>query len=147
MKLLHCVRAASAAALLAAGAVSAQPALMMPRDATQRAWVQSVTKRLSTCFSALGPRRKFPEVAALPPQSEMVAGVLLPVSGVLVNDGYNYMLMLHGPSNAGYVIQVGGFAGSQTLFGPLPLDTECVVPTPPTAKSAGTHGVDVPGAK
>lgn len=100
----------------------------MPRDDATRAWVQAVTQRMSSCFTALGPRIKLPEISALPPQSEMIAGVLLPVSGTLVNDGYNYMLMFHGPSNMGYVIQVGGFAGSQTLFGPLKLDTECALP-------------------
>jgi hypothetical protein len=67
----------------------------------------------------------------------MIAGVLLPISGARVNDGYNYMLMFHGPSNSGYVVQLGGFAGSQTLFGPLRLDTECAVPAAPAAKS--TH--------
>ncbi len=119
-----------------ATAASAQPALFVPRDPAQRAWVEGVTKRMSTCFTALGPRVKFPEVATLPPQSEMIAGVLLPFTGMLVNDGYNYMLMLHGPSNSGYVVQVGGFAGSQILFGPLRLDTECPVPAPPAAKSS-----------
>ena len=137
MKSLHRHRLLAAVALMLATAASAQPALIMPRDAAQRVWVQAVTKRLSTCFTALGPRIKFPEVATLPPQSEMIAGVLLPVTGMVVNDGYNYMLMLHGPSNSGYVVQVGGFAGSQTLFGPLRLDTECTVPAPPAAKSPG----------
>jgi hypothetical protein len=113
----------------------AQPALIVPRDEAQRTWVQSATKRIGTCFTALGPRIKLPEVAALPPQSEMIAGVLLPISGMPVNDGYNYMLMIHGPSNSGYVVQLGGFAGSQTLFGPLRLDTECAVPAAPAAKS------------
>jgi len=119
------MRAAAFAATLLAMSAAAQPALVMPRDEPTRVWVQAVTKRFSTCFTALGPRIKFPEVGALPPQSEMIAGVLLPVSGMLVNDGYNYMLMVHGPSNSGYVVQLGGFAGSQTLFGPLRLDTEC----------------------
>lgn len=116
-------------------AAHAQPALIMPRDEAQRIWVQSATKRIGTCFTPLGPRSNFPEVAALPPQSEMIAGVLLPISGVPVNDGYNYMLMIHGPSNSGYVVQLGGFAGSQTLFGPLGLDTVCAVPAAPPAKA------------
>ena len=117
-------------------AAHAQPALIAPRDEAQRIWVQAATKRIGTCFTPLGPRSKFPEVAALPPQSEMIAGVLLPISGVPVNDGYNYMLMIHGPSNSGYVVQLGGFAGSQTLFGPLRLDTGCAVPEAPAPKSA-----------
>ncbi len=127
--------AALLATALLALAARAQPALIVPHGESERAWVQAVTKRMSTCFTALGPRIKLAEVAALPPQSEMIAGVLLPVSGMPVNDGYNYMLMIHGPSNAGYVVQVGGFAGSQTLFGPLRLDTECAVPSPPATKS------------
>jgi hypothetical protein len=122
--------------LAVAAAASAQPALIMPRDAAQRAWVEGVTKRMSSCFTALGPRMKFPEVASMPPSAEMIAGVLMPVTGMHVNDGYNYMLMLHGPSNAGYVVQLGGFAGRQTLFGPLRLDTECHVPAVPAAPAA-----------
>lgn len=117
-----------ATALLSLTAL-AQPALIAPRDEAQRTWVLSATKRIGTCFTALGPRIKLPEATTLPPQSEMIAGVLLPISGTRVNDGYNYMLMVHGPSNSGYVVQLGGFAGSQTLFGPLRLDTECAVPT------------------
>ena len=130
----------AAVGLVLVGAAGAQPALIMPRDATQRAWVEAVTKRMSTCFTALGPRIKFPEVTTLPPSSEMIAGVLLPVTGTLVNDGYNYILMLHGPSNSGYVVQVGGFAGRQTQFGPLRLDTECSVPASPAAPAAKSPG-------
>lgn len=117
-------------------AAHTQPALIAPRDEAQRTWVQAATRRIGTCFTALGPRIKFTEATTLPPQSEMIAGVLLPISGAPVNDGYNYMLMVHGPSNSGYVVQLGGFAGSQTLFGPLRLDTECAVPAAPPARSA-----------
>ena len=113
-------------------AAHAQPALIAPRDEAQRTWVLAATKRIGTCFTALGPRIKFPEASTLPPQSEMIAGVLLPISGMPVNDGYNYMLMIHGPSNSGYVVQLGGFAGSLALFGPLRLDTECAVPAAAT---------------
>jgi hypothetical protein len=136
MSAVHRCHLPAAIGLLIASSASAQPALIMPRDATQRAWVEAVTKRMSSCFTALGPRTKFPEVATLPPSAEMIAGVLMPVTGMLVNDGYNYMLMLHGPSNAGYVVQLGGFAGRQTLFGPLRLDIECNVPALPAAKSS-----------
>jgi hypothetical protein len=51
--------------------------------------------------------------------------VLLAASGPLVHDGYNYMLLIHGPSNAAYVVQLGGFAGSQTVFGPIALTATC----------------------
>jgi hypothetical protein len=114
-------------ALVASIGVSfaAMAQLVEPRTANERVLVESVSKSISSCFTTLGAKRRFPVVAAPPPTSELLAAVLLHASGPTVNDGYNYMLLLHAPSNAAFVVQLGGFAAEQTVYGPLPLDTRC----------------------
>jgi hypothetical protein len=99
--------------------------LVEPRTANERALVETVSKSISSCFTALGAKRGFRIVAAPPPTSELLAAVLLHASGPAVNDGYNYVLLLHAASNAAYVVQLGGFAAEQTVYGPLPFDTRC----------------------
>jgi hypothetical protein len=110
-------------AALACTAASAQ--LVAPRTANERALVDAVSQRLSSCFTTLGPAREFPVVSAMPPQGELLAAVLLHAGGPYVSDGYNYMLLLHGPSNSAFVVQQGGFASLRKIYGPLPLDTTC----------------------
>jgi hypothetical protein len=117
-----------ASVLLVATSLSCAAAhgqLVEPRTPNERALLQAVLKGMSSCFTALGPKRAFPTVASTPPQNELMANVLMGTSGPLVSDGYNYMLLLHGPSNAAFVVQLGGFAGSRTVYGPLPFTTQC----------------------
>ena len=130
-----------AAAALVCTVASAQ--LVEPRTANQRALVEDVSKGLSSCFTTLGPKRAFPVASATPPQSELLAAVLLPASGPRVSDGYNYMLLLHGPSNAAFVVQLGGFASLRKVYGPLPLNTRCTEPatqSPSQASAPKKHG-------
>jgi len=110
-------------ALLATG-VKAQNAIE-PRTANEKAFVESVQKRLAPCFTMLGVDSTMPVAAKLPPDKELLAAVQLRASGPLVHDGYNYMLFIHSPSNSAYVLQLGGFAGSRAIFGPIPLATTC----------------------
>src|SRR5436309_9752538 len=123
-----------AAAACFCSAAGAQ--LIEPRTANERALVEAVSKGMSSCFATLGPRREFRVAAAPPPQHELLAAVLLKASGPTVGDGYSYMLLLHGPSNAAYVVQLGGFASARTVYGPLPLDTQCSVAVPGAASQA-----------
>ena len=112
-------------AAVAFACTAARAQLVEPRTANERALVESVSKSLSSCFTPLGPRQAFPVVSAVPPQNELLAAVLLPASGPRVSDGYNYMLLLHGRSNAAFVVQQGGFASLRKVYGPLALTTEC----------------------
>ncbi len=134
-------RLSLAAAALVCTVASAQ--LVEPRTANERALVEGVSKALSSCFTPLGPKRAFPVASTTPPQSELLAAVLLHASGPNVRDGYNYMLLLHGPSNAAFVVQLGGFASLRKVYGPLPLDTVCTeaaAQTPSQASAASEHG-------
>ena len=130
-----------ATAALTCTVASAQ--LVEPRTANERALVEGVSKSFSSCFTALGPKRAFPVASATPPQNELLAAVLLPASGPRVSDGYNYMLLVHGPSNAAFVVQLGGFASLRKVYGPLPLNTLCTEHTAPVrsqASAASKHG-------
>ena len=127
-------RAALALAAVAGSAAVAQ--LVPPRTPNERALVRAVSRSMSSCFTALGPKRAFPVAPSTPPQSELLAAVLMGASGPRVSDGYNYMLLLPGPSNSAYVVQLGGFAGSHTVYGPLPLQTQCTESASPGASGA-----------
>ena len=130
-----------AATALVCTAASGQ--LVEPRTANERALVESVSKGLSSCFTTLGPKRAFPVASATPPQGELLAAVLLHASGSYVSDGYNYMLLLHGPSNSAFVVQLGGFASVRKVYGPLPLNTVCTehaAQGPSQASAASRHG-------
>jgi hypothetical protein len=128
--------ALAASAALLCSLASAQ--LLEPRTANERALVDAVAQRLSSCFASLGPTRDFPVAAAAPPHKELLAAVVLKASGPLVGDGYSYMLLVHGPSNAAYVVQHGGFAAQRTVYGPLPLDTRCSdSPARPASQASG----------
>ena len=111
------------AALSASGAAFAQ--LIEPHTANERALVEDVSRRMSTCLTTLGAKRQFPLAPARPPQGELLAAVLVHASGASVSDGYHYTLLLHGPTMTIFIVQTGGFAGVPTVFGPLPLDTHC----------------------
>jgi hypothetical protein len=112
-------------ALASSIAVSVRAQVIEPRTETERFFVESLKKRLSPCFTTLGVDRSIPVAATRPPDNELLAAVLLRASGPLVSDGYNYMLLIHGSSNSAFVVQFGGFAGLQTVFGPIPLATVC----------------------
>lgn len=99
--------------------------IIEPRNQNEKVFVESVAKRLSPCFTMMGVDRSMPVAAQRPADTEFLAAVPLRASGPLVHDGYNYMLLIHSPSNAAFVVQSGGFAGSQAVFGPISLATTC----------------------
>jgi hypothetical protein len=89
-----------------------------------KGWVESLAKRFAPCFTALGAQGQFPLADREPGEQGMVAQVSLPSSSA-VSDGYQHVLRVHGPSNAVFVVQSGGIAGSRLVYGPLPIDTQC----------------------
>src|SRR6516164_6281171 len=103
-----------AAAVVLCSVASAQ--VIEPRTANERVLVEAVSQRMSSCFTSLGPKRSFPVASQPPPQDELLAAVLLRASGTRVSDGYNYMLLLHGPSNSAFVVQLGGFATLRKIY-------------------------------
>ena len=112
-------------AVLAMGALRAQPATA-PAAAGEpaKAWAEALAKRFATCFSAVGTAQTFPVAQDLPDDGDIVAEADIPAVQT-VSDGYRHRLRVHGPSNSVYVVQTGGIAGRRTVFGPLPVDTDC----------------------
>jgi hypothetical protein len=87
-------------------------------------WAESLARRFATCFTPFGARPGFPVAAREPAPREVIAQAVLPASA-LVSDGYRHELRVHGPSNAVFIVQSGGLAGTRTVFGPLAVDTVC----------------------
>lgn len=89
-------------------------------------WAESLARRYASCFTAMGPveGQAFPTAAREPDPQRVVARADLPVDS-MVSDGYRHWLLVDGPGNAVYVVQVGGFAGTRTVYGPLPVDLSC----------------------
>jgi hypothetical protein len=87
-------------------------------------WAESLARRFATCFTAFGARPGFPVATREPDPREVIAQAVLPASA-LVSDGYRHELRVHGPSNAVFIVQTGGLAGTRTVFGPLPVATAC----------------------
>jgi len=106
-------------------AVPARPAASRPDDPAT-VWAESLARRYASCFTAMGPveGRVFPTAAREPDPQRVVARADLPVNS-MVSDGYRHRLLVDGPGNAVYVVQVGGFAGARTVYGPLPVDLSC----------------------
>jgi len=104
---------------------SANAQLKEPKGASDQALVAATAKRLLPCFTTTGVTQAFPETRDLPPEKNLVSVTLLGASGKSVSDGYTYWIAIESSRSYAYVRQVGGFAGSNKLYGPIPISTEC----------------------
>ena len=77
-------------------------------------------EQLRHLVSPTGVHQSWPVATKLPASLENELGLLLSDQGV-VSDGYNHWLLIDQSTTASYVVQRGGFAGSQTIYGPLPV--------------------------
>ncbi|MES2879398.1 MAG: hypothetical protein V4713_13365 [Pseudomonadota bacterium] len=87
-------------------------------------WLQGIAKRFAPCVGPFGVNARFPKINELPPYSEMLGFIVLSDPGI-VSDGYYQTLEIHGPSNTAFIVQSGGIAGTQTVYGPVPLSFQC----------------------
>ena len=89
-------------------------------------WLESLSKQLARCISPIGILGTPTEQASLPPQDEWVGSIEIKQSTTwIIQDGYRHTLVVHGPSNKGFIIQSGGLAGCQKVLGPFDLSTIC----------------------
>ena len=96
------------------------------RPAPIDSWLTSLSNKLAKCISPIGVLGSPTEQASLPPQSEWIGSVeLRPNTQWLVQDGYSHTLVVHGPSNKGFILQSGGIAGEQKVIGPFDLSAIC----------------------
>lgn len=68
----------------------------------------------------MGVRQPWPVASELPPHLATGFGELLSDAG-LVADGYMQTLHVDASALTAYVVQQGGFAGTRTVYGPLPV--------------------------
>jgi hypothetical protein len=87
-------------------------------------WLRDIAQRFAQCVGQFGVSDDFPVAQQLPPASEMLGTIVL-AKPVMVSDGYHQSLMVHGPSNSAFIVQSGGFAGYQTIYGPISLGFQC----------------------
>jgi len=60
---------------------------------------------------------------------------------LIVADGYSHWLLVHGVSGLIYIVQVGGFAGTQMIFGPFTAEVGCAdFPDRELIELGGTSG-------
>lgn len=85
-----------------------------------RASTHWLKQKFAKCVDALGPRVRMPTTAVKLSDAEIVARVELAGPGT-VSDGYHSALLLHGTTNAGYIVQTGGYARTHSVYEPLAL--------------------------
>ena len=104
--------------LLLAAALTASPPIHAASGARDTA--QCTADRLKRFVSPLGTNQVWPKAQELPVQLHGQMGTVLSEQGQVL-DGYRHVLHVEPAKNTAYVVQVGGFAGTMTVFGPLPV--------------------------
>ena len=99
--------------LLATTAVSAAPA-------DNQTAISCTADRLRPYVGPTGVHQSWPVATQLPTHLDGQLGLLLSGQGN-VDDGYTHWLLVDERSATSYVVQRGGFAGFQTIYGPLPV--------------------------
>ena len=98
-----------------------------PSEANQ-ALLACTADRLRPFVSPTGLRQSWPQVAELPSHFASELGLQLSDHSDYA-DGFSHWLLIDGATGTSYVVQRGGFAGTQTVYGPLPV-ASCT-PVPP----------------
>ena len=112
-----------AAVLLSSCAASAPPPrtfVMPPPLPPGHAWLVAL---FGECVSPVGPSRELPEAAEGPP---LDGAYLLKLSDAgIVMDGFSHWLAVEQSTELVYIVQRGGIAGTQTVFGPFRAEDGC----------------------
>jgi len=91
-----------------------------PSDADDLATCTS--HRLANFVGPLGVDQHWPTVESLPSDADLSKStVLADANNANIDDGFIVTLQVSGKTNSAYVISRGGFAGLQTIYGPLPV--------------------------
>jgi hypothetical protein len=81
----------------------------------------------AACVGALGPERALPIAEAAPEGPYGLGELILLSSPGVVLDGYYHWLGVQRVSGLVYIVQIGGIAGAQTVFGPFNLEQGCLM--------------------
>lgn len=121
------------AALLCSALLStnscAETMMKEPANSSDRQLTEKIIRNLSPCFQTVGVTQAaahaFPQVTALPPDSELVVVTAMPTTGPKISDSYHYTLAVHQSRQQVFIKQVGGIGGLQKVFGPITVDSQC----------------------
>ena len=81
---------------------------------------QCAISRLSPFVTPMGIQQSWPVIERLPRALERDFGVVFPQDAVIF-DGYQHSLVMDIERKSTFIIEVGGFAGTTRIYGPLPL--------------------------
>jgi hypothetical protein len=87
---------------------------------------EHLVARFADCVGVLGPVRDLPVAEAVHVEAEAVGEFILLSSPGFVSDGYYHWLRVQPVSGLVYIVQVGGIAGAQTVFGPFNAEHGCL---------------------
>jgi hypothetical protein len=104
---------------------AAQPTVLPP--AASEPYVECTAARLRPFVGPLGIHQSWPVAAALPEDLAQQLGHPLSDQGN-VEDGYSHWLLVSSSRREAFVVQRGGFAGLQKVYGPLPVAVCAPVP-------------------
>lgn len=108
-----------------------------PAATLQDSLVSCAADQLQPLVAPTGVEAPWPVVESLP--EHLAGGVLLSDQGV-VADGYSHTLHVDPSTRTAYVVQVGGIAGYQTVYGPLPVPVCAGLPSNNSFKGTPLHG-------
>ena len=91
--------------------------------------ISCTAQRLARFVGPYGVAQSWPVAAALPKQWAHAHGTTLSEPGHVM-DGYSHRLYVDPVARSAYVVQQGGIAGTQKVFGPLPV-AYCTAGVPP----------------
>ena len=83
--------------------------------------------RLRPFVRPTGLRQSWPQIAEVPSHLATELGLQLSDQGNY-EDGFSHWLFVDSATGTSYVVQRGGFAGTQTVYGPLPVASCSPVP-------------------
>jgi hypothetical protein len=86
----------------------------------QSPYLECTAARLQAFVRPTGVSQAWPVAASLPAELAEHPGRLLSDQGN-VADGYAHWLVVSTATRSAYVIERGGFAGTQKVYGPLPV--------------------------
>ena len=101
-------------------AVSAEQPRTAPLQPAPMSVTACTAQRLRPFVGPTGIHQPWPLIAELPPKFSSAFGELLSDQGI-VADGYMHVLHVDASARTAYVVQQGGIAGFQTVYGPLPV--------------------------
>jgi hypothetical protein len=100
----------------------AQQEFKLPATSAQSEQASLLAKQVTPCIYNSDTTRQWPRSKAVPETDEYQ--YMVPLTGPgLVSDGHSHFLFV--AANGMFVVRVGGIAGDQVVFGPLPISTAC----------------------